>query len=116
MSNFHLTRRAFMDIEDIYETSVKHWGENVARQYIGDLYQSFKQIANNPELGELRKARSEPFFMSPARKHFVIYEKYKKDIIVVTVLHKVRDIESITRELGSSFTEEIRQLRKSLAE
>lgn len=116
MSNFHLTRRAFMDIDDIYETSVMCWGENVAKHYIGDLYQNFKQIANKSELGELRKARSVPFLMSPARKHFVIYEKYKNDIIVVTVLHKVRDIEGIIRKLGPSFKEEIKQLKKRLAE
>ena len=114
MPNFHLTKNAFIEIEEIYTTSVDRWGENVAEQYINDLYQSFQKIADDPELGNLRKARSTPFLMYPAREHFVIYEKYKKDIIIVTVLHQVRDIENIIQELGSPFIEEIRKLKKSL--
>lgn len=116
MRRFHLTRRAFMDLEDVYTLSVEQWGTKVAQKYLRDIYQCFQKIADLPEIGSSRQVRSEPFLMYPARKHFVIYEKFKESVVIATILHQVRDIESILQELGSAFREEIEQLKKSIAE
>lgn len=111
-----MTRRAALDLQDIYGRSVKKWGDGVAGEYIEAVYGVFEQIANNPELGRSRRIRSSPFFMVPAKKHFVIYDTFPKGIIIVTLLHQVRNIESIIENLGPSFVAELTVLKKRLHE
>ena len=111
-----MTRRAAFDLQDIYGGSVEKWGGSVAGEYIEAVYGVFEQIANNPELGRLRRKRSGPFLMVPAKKHFVIYDTFPKGIIIVTLLHQVRNIESIIEDLGPSFVAEITALKKQLHE
>lgn len=47
--------------------SRREWGEDVADQYLADLYAAMGNAAANPELGRLRRYRSAPFLMIPAR-------------------------------------------------
>lgn len=114
MSDFYITRRAFLDLKGIYDYTIQQWGENKSNEYISNLYNDFEKIANNIELGELRKNRSEPFLMYPSGKHYVVYEAYKDGIIIITVLHQVRNIENIIQEFGSVFYREIQELKLKL--
>ena len=116
MADFFITRRAALDLRDIYSRSVKKWGESVADEYLEAVYRVFAQLANSPELGNLRRKRSSPFLMYPARKHFVIYDTFPKGIIFLTLLHQMRKIESIIENLGPSFISEISFLKKQLHE
>jgi len=54
--------------------------------------------------------------MYPARKHFVIYDTFPKGIIILTLLHQMRKIESIIENLGPSFISEIIDLKKQFHE
>ena len=110
-NNFYLTRRAFLDIRNIYEYSVENWGSVKAGKYVAEVYQCFKKIADNADLGNLRKNRSEPFLMYPSGRHFIIYEPYKDGIIIITVINQVRNIENIVQEFGLAFYKEIKELR-----
>lgn len=116
MADYFLTHRAAFDLQDIYIRSIENWGESVADEYITALYDAFKLIAENPELGKTRTKRSKPFLMVAAKKHFVVYDTFPKGIIIVTLLHQVRNIESIIEESGPSFISEIETLKKQLHE
>ena len=72
---FHLTRRAALDLRDIYDRSRQEWGEATADGYMADLYATMSQAAANPDAGVLRQHRAAPFLMVPARQHFVIYDR-----------------------------------------
>ncbi len=114
MANFYLVRRAFLDIQEIYDYSFERWGESTADQYIDNLYKTFEKISKTPELGDLRKSRSIPFLMFPAEKHYVVYEPFQDGIILITLLHQVRDIENIIQEFGSGFYDEISLLKNEM--
>lgn len=114
MNNLYLTRRAFQDIQKIYEYSIQNWGENKADEYVENFYKIFDKIANNIKLGELRENRSTPFLMYPSGKHYIIYEPFKDGIIIITVLNQVRNIENILQEFGSTFYREIDALKLEL--
>jgi len=107
MAEFFLTRRATIDLLEIEEFSLRKWGESQTEKYINDLYHIFGEIAKNPELGELRKDRSLPFFMMPAKQHFVIYKITNSGIIIATILHGRRNIESLVRSMTASLVDEI---------
>ncbi|MCH8311396.1 MAG: type II toxin-antitoxin system RelE/ParE family toxin [Nitrospinae bacterium] len=112
MADYFITRRAALDLQDIYGHSVEKWGERVADEYLETVYGVFELVAKNPELGKLRRKRSGPFLMYPARKHFVIYDTLPEGIIILTLLHQMRKIESIIENLGPSFISEITFLKK----
>lgn len=116
MTDYFITRRAVLDLQDIYSHSVNKWGEKVADEYLEAVYRVFDQLSKNPELGRLRQKRSGPFLIYPAKKHFVIYDTFPKGIIIVTLLHQVRQIENIIENLGPSFITEITSLKKQLNE
>ena len=107
MSKFFLTRRANIDLLEIEEYSLRKWGEEQTDIYMDDLYQKFAEIAKRPEVGRLRYDRSFPFYMAPAREHFVIYKPMDKEIIIATVLHGRRNMEAIVRNMSVTLSREI---------
>ncbi len=71
-------------------------------------------MADNPEQGKQRRYRSFPYFMSPAGKHFAVYEPLEENIVIATVLHSKRDIETLVKKLGHELAEEIMQTRHQI--
>ena len=109
---FLLTRNAALDLRRIHTRSRSEWGEDVADQYLADLYAVMGGAAANPEKGCLRQCRSAPFLMIPARQHFVIYDLVPQGIAVLTVQHQVRDIESMIADLTPAFHAEVERLKR----
>ncbi|MCL2591508.1 MAG: type II toxin-antitoxin system RelE/ParE family toxin [Betaproteobacteria bacterium] len=109
---FFLTRKAAIDLRNIYARSCREWGETVADHYLAELYASMRQAAAYPEAGRLRQYRSMPFLMIPARQHFIIYEIVPRGIAVLTIQHQVRDIESLIAKLTPAFHAEIERLKR----
>lgn len=111
-ATFLLTRNAALDLRRIHTNSRREWGEDVADQYLANLYAIMGVAAANPEKGRLRQYRSAPFLMVPARQHFVIYDLVQHGIAVLTVLHQVRDIESLIADLTPAFYAEVERLKR----
>ena len=59
-ATFLLTRNAALDLRRIHTRSRHEWGEDVADQYLADLYVVMGVAAANPEKGRLRQYRSAP--------------------------------------------------------
>lgn len=114
MKSFYLTKRAFTDIKKIYEYSQGKWGKNKADEYMKALYSNFNKITNSIELGELRKNRCIPFLMYPSGRHYIVYEPFKEGVIIITLIHQVRNIENIIQEFGSTFYNEIEELKANI--
>ena len=111
-ATFLLTRNAALDLRRIHTRSRLEWGEDVADQYIADLYAAMGIAAANPENGRLRQYRSAPFLMIPARQHFVIYDPVPQGIAVLAIQHQVRDIETLIVELTPAFVTELERLKR----
>ncbi len=69
MADFFLTHRAMRDLLEIEAYSLEAFGAARTRRYMDDLYRVFNNLAENPNLGNLRRHRSEPFLMAPAGQH-----------------------------------------------
>lgn len=111
LPTFHLTRRAALDLRDIYNRSRQEWSETTANRYIADLYAAMSKAATNPDDGLLRKHRATPFLMISARQHFVVYIRIPQGITILTLLHQVRDIEGLIADLSPSFLQEVEKLK-----
>ena len=110
MSKFFLTRRANIDLLEIEDYSFRKWGEDQTEIYMNDLYTRFSEIASKPGIGKLRYNRSFPFYMAPAREHFVIYKPINEGIIIAAILHGRQDIESIVRNMAVTLSREIQDI------
>jgi toxin ParE1/3/4 len=108
---YHLTRRAALDLRDIYDRSRREWGEAVANRYMIDLYAAMSKASTNPDAGLLRKNRAAPFLMISARQHFIIYDRIPDGIAILTLLHQVRDIDSLVAGLSPFFLQEVEKLK-----
>lgn len=111
-ATFLLTRNAALDLRRIYTRSLRDWGNDVADRYLADLYSAMGFAAADPEKGRLRQYRSAPFLMVAAREHFVIYDLVPQGIVVLTVQHQVRNIETLIAELTPSFNAEVERLKR----
>jgi plasmid stabilization system protein ParE len=110
-SVFHLTRRAALDLRDIYDRSRREWGDATANRYMADIYAAMRKAAANPDAGLLRKHRVAPFLMVRARHHFVVYDRIPQGIAILTLLHQLRDIEGLIANLSPSFQQEVEKLK-----
>ena len=113
MPRFHLTRRAAQDLRDIHTRSVENRGSARADRYVADIYAICGRVAVDPDLGRLRSHRSPPFLMVAVGRHFVVYDRLGDDVVVLTVLHQVRDIERIIADMGPEFLTQIEIMRGS---
>jgi toxin ParE1/3/4 len=111
---FYLTRHALMMLHNIHVRSTEQWGGATADRYMDEVYAVLNKITANPNLGKLRKPRSMPFSMVPAGKHFIVYDRFNKGVVVLTLLHQRRDIEHIIADREPSFLAEIEALKKNL--
>ncbi|PTX58578.1 toxin ParE1/3/4 [Kordia periserrulae] len=112
MSKFYLTRRTLADLSEIEAFSMEKWGLAQTEIYMKNLYESFKYISENPNIGVLRQARSFPFLMAPAGRHFVIYKTIDNGVIIATILHGRRNIENIIHSMSYMLIKEIEDLEK----
>ena len=110
MSKFFLTRRANIDLLEIEDYSLRKWGEDQTDIYMEGLYERFEEIAKKPDVGTLRYNRSFPFYMAPAKEHFVIYKLIGEGIIIATILHGRQNIESIVRNMAVTLSREIQDI------
>jgi hypothetical protein len=49
--------------------------------------------------------------MVAARKHFVVYDRIAEGVIIVAILHQVRDVEATLAELAPKLAEEVAALK-----
>lgn len=105
MNKFFLTKTALKDMKNIYDYSLKEWGEVQASKYLESLYDDFKLLANNKNLG--KQKYNLPFFIYPSCRHSIVYQPHQNGIFVITVLNQLRDIEGFLREFGKELENEI---------
>lgn len=111
---FYLTRHAARTLRDIHARSLEQWGAARADRYLDEIYAVLNKIAADPDPDVLRKRRSMPFSMVPAGKHFVVYDRSSKGIVVLALLHQRRDIEHIIADMKPDFLAEIAAIKASV--
>lgn len=114
MATYYLTERAAIHLRDIYTYTVDQWGEKQAERYMQGIIRHLQKIAANPEIGKMRRNRSMPFLMAVAEKHYVIYRECEEGIIVASLLHSKRDIESIIQQIGLPLALEIQEIERQI--
>jgi len=110
---YALTRRALLDLQDIYEYSLENWGERRASNYIDALYKAFEQTAAASHASPL-SSRSAPFLMAQVGSHLIIYDIVPEGLIVLTIVHQMRNVEAVIAAMDIDLAAAIDAARASL--
>jgi toxin ParE1/3/4 len=108
------SQRTMQAMDDIYAYSAEKWGKKKADAYLEDIYGTIEKITTEHDKGRVRARRAVPFSMVSVGSHFVVYEKFKMGICILTILHQRQDIEAIIEKLGEEFYAEIAVLSKRI--
>jgi len=93
MPDYRLTPAAKSDLLEIWNYTVKIWGEKQAEKYLLDIEAKLKQLAANPKRGRQRPEISPGYYSFPVGKHILFYLHSGNHIDVIGVLHGRMDVD-----------------------
>jgi toxin ParE1/3/4 len=82
------SRLARLDLIEIGDYTLDHWGEDQAIRYLDSLGACFDLIAANPEVGRRCDRLRKGYRRMEHDKHVVFYKIETKSVLVVRVLHQ----------------------------
>lgn len=110
MVDIHLTDRALLDIEEIYEYSIKKWGEKTAERYLDQIQDSLLLLEENPKLLLLKPEISNRFKLYQTGSHCLICDVLDNDIYVITIKHLSLNLLDRLKTLEPTLKEEVHLL------
>ena len=112
---YHLTRRAFLQLIEIRERSLRDFGEGQTDRFIEAIYRDFARAYEMSDRDTLRTERSEPFCMQPVGpSHFALYHRFDDYIIIAAIFGQKMDVEAQVARLKTRLAREISQMRRSV--
>lgn len=85
--------RAQADIDDIWEYTVRRWGERQAEAYIGLIKEGVDAIAENPAVGRPCDDVRPGYRRYLVGSHVLFYRVRTDDVAVIRILHQRMDVE-----------------------
>lgn len=90
---FVVTPRARTDIEDIWDYTVKNWGERQAEIYIQLVKTAVDAVAADPGVGRRCDDVRPGYRRYPVGSHVLFYRVTASAVVVVRILHQRMDVE-----------------------
>jgi plasmid stabilization system protein ParE len=109
-----LTDRAFEDLAEIENYSIKQFGNKVADKYLNDIESGLNMLQENSGLLQDIEGFSARLNYYRIRDHFLICSEVKAFILVVTIKHVQMDIINRLAELEPTLVMEAELLFKRL--
>lgn len=95
MGRYWLSSAAASDIEAIYLRGVVEFGERQADAYHDELHQTFEMLAAYPAAARERSELGAGVRVHPKSAHLIAYRIVAGGILVVRVVHKSMDWQSL---------------------
>lgn len=95
----HKHKLAEQDLINIWLYTFEEWGDKQADIYLDELSQTLKLIAEQPNIGRLRKEFIPPVRTFYHSHHLIAYQVIEGGISVIRVLHKSMDVDTHLNEL-----------------
>lgn len=109
-----LTDRALSDLLQIEMYSVTNWGKGVASKYMAKFEKAFRLLEENPELARPNPELGSDLLLYRVEKHLLVCIRLSIGIVVLTVSHASRDLESLFGELTPTLRVEAKALAKKI--
>ena len=112
----HITKRAALDLDEIYQYSVEKWGNVVAEEYMQSVDLGLQTLKRNPELLRANTPYSTAFSVYKVREHYLICSQINQDILLLTVKSGKLDLPTRLLELEPTLIKEAEFLYSGLLE
>ncbi len=90
--SYRLSRRAELDLEDIFDHTVTHWSFEQANRYISDIRAALAGLVEGIKIGRKRPDVAKGYLCYLVGAHLIIYRVEDEIVRVVRVLHASMDI------------------------
>jgi toxin ParE1/3/4 len=95
MAKYFLTNKAVEDLSKIWDYTYEAWSENQADKYYLTLIDSFKEIAEHPEMGKKYHEIEHYILGLSVNRHIIFYRIVKaNEIEVLRILHERMDLKN----------------------
>ena len=95
MAKFHFTKKALIDLIEIWDYTVEEWSQNQAEKYYDLIMASCLDLANNPQLGKSYEILALNVLGYKCGEHIIFYrEILKNEIEIARVLLGMMDLNS----------------------
>jgi toxin ParE1/3/4 len=89
---YKLSKRASIDLVDIWIYSANKWSEKQADKYYNELIQAFENLANNVLKGQSADYAKIGYNILIVNPHILFFTNFEsKEIIIMRILHKTMD-------------------------
>ncbi len=88
MVEYLLSLEAQQSLKEIKSFSIRNFGEQRAKIYLGDILTRFRELAANPLLGKVRNELKEGYYSSFVGSHTIYYRTNSSLIEIIDVLHQ----------------------------
>ena len=88
MPGYRLSRLARLDLIEIGDYTLDHWGANQAIHYLESLERCFDLVGANPEIGRNCDRLRKGYCRIEHEKHVVFYRNDHAGILIVRILHQ----------------------------
>ncbi len=88
MPAYRLTPDAQSDLIGIRQFTLTQWGADQSRNYLADLRQTLRLLAETPSLGKARPELGVGVLSFPHASHIIYYLVHEQHVVVFGVLHK----------------------------
>lgn len=92
--NFRTSPQADEDIANAYVAGAVRFGVAQADRYQDGLFDTFRMLADNPQMARERLELVPPVRLHPYQAHMIVYVEFHGGILIVRVLHGRQDWES----------------------
>jgi len=86
MAAYKLSRVAKIDISDLYEYGIAHFGLHQAQRYVLEMHDYFQKLAENHYLGRDASEFQEGLSLFSFKAHTIFYIKKDNDILIIRIL------------------------------
>jgi toxin ParE1/3/4 len=96
MKRFILTKPAERDLDQIKSYLIEKAGPRITRTVFQEIRSALNLLGTNPEIGHTREDLTDlPVKFWPVYSYLIVYDPEPKPVVVIRVLHGMRDVEEI---------------------
>lgn len=88
MPTYRFSKLARLDLIEIGDYTLDHWGADQAIRYLDSLKRCFDLLAANPEIGRRCDRLRKGYRRIEHEKHVVFYRLDKEDVLIVRIVHQ----------------------------
>ncbi len=92
MLNLLVSPQAFLDLEEIFEYTIRTWSYAQAEKYQDELYTGMIKISHDPDSGNKYFFKAGNYRYLKINRHLIFYKTTAQDCLIIRVLHEVMDI------------------------